>query len=528
MEFCAIYCRLSDEDKDKASKGDDSESIQNQKLLLSEYAASQGWAVYRIYSDDDYSGLDQDRPAFNAMLRDAEAGRFHILLCKTQSRFTRDMELVEKYLHHKFIEWGIRFIGLVDHVDTSIKGNKKARQINGLINEWYCEDLSDNIRSVFRSKMRQGQYLGAYAPYGYQKDPSDNHRLVIDPEAAEVVQKIFSLYLQGYGTHRIAQILNDLGYPKPSVYRQILQKTCPAPNDDMDAGRSGLWSHTTINRILRNEVYTGVLCQGKETTISYKSKKRIWRDKSEWITIENNHEAIIDRRDFDAVQSLLDQKRRSGKPGKAHLFATLVHCMDCGGTMIKGTTNTNQLHNVTYQYLKCGTYTKSSGKYCPTPHRINFARLESAVIQELERLLNAYLDQEGYDRVCAKLCPTNSQDASRVRHDLSLVQQKKEERNRALSSLYIDKANGQIDEAQYAIISKGICRELEQLTRQEEELLVVSAKQENTEPVTLPHRLKISDLTYDIVHKAIRSIEIGDIHDGAQEVNIHWNFSRFF
>lgn len=150
----AIYCRLSDEDKDKVISTKDSESIKNQKNILIKYAAQQGWSIYKIYSDDDFSGLDNQRPAWNEMIKDAKERKFNIILCKSQSRFTRDMEVVEKYLHNKFIEWGIRFIGLTDNSDTLNKGNKKQRQINGLVNEWYCEDVSENIKSVFDMKRR--------------------------------------------------------------------------------------------------------------------------------------------------------------------------------------------------------------------------------------------------------------------------------------------------------------------------------------------------------------------------------------
>lgn len=149
----AIYCRLSKEDE---GKNGESESIQNQKSMLTAYAAEKGFEVYRIYSDEDYSGIDRERPAFNEMIRAASEHRFDVVLAKTQSRFTRDMELVEKYLHGKFIEWGIRFIAVVDHVDTGEAANKKSRQINGLINEWYLEDLSNNVRAVLDHKRREG------------------------------------------------------------------------------------------------------------------------------------------------------------------------------------------------------------------------------------------------------------------------------------------------------------------------------------------------------------------------------------
>ena len=167
----AIYCRLSEEDKDKRHVTDDSESIQNQKSMLIQYATEQGWEIYGIYSDDDYTGADRSRPEFNRLLEDAKHKKFDIVLCKTQSRFTRELELVEKYIHGYFPIWGIRFVSIVDNADTENKGNKKSRQINGLVNEWYLEDMSENIKSVLTDKRKNGYHIGAFALYGYQKEP---------------------------------------------------------------------------------------------------------------------------------------------------------------------------------------------------------------------------------------------------------------------------------------------------------------------------------------------------------------------
>ena len=176
----AIYCRLSEEDRCKTAPQEDSNSIQNQKALLQQYAQQAGWEIHRIYTDEDYSGMDRHRPAFCAMLQDAQAGLFQTILCKSQSRFTRDMELVEHYLHRKFPEWGIRFLALADHVDTEVKGNKKARQINALINEWYLEDLSENIRMGLNHKRQQGLHIGSFPLYGYQRLPTQKGHLVSD------------------------------------------------------------------------------------------------------------------------------------------------------------------------------------------------------------------------------------------------------------------------------------------------------------------------------------------------------------
>lgn len=196
-----IYVRLSDEDRDKRCAIDESESIQNQKSMLINYCIEQGWKIHNIYCDEDYSGADRNRPAFNQMLKDCEEGKVDIVLCKTQSRFSRDMEMIEKYIHGKFLEWNVRFVSIIDHADTNVAGNKKARQINGLINEWYLEDLSDNIRRTLHHKKIKGEYCCPYAPYGYKLNPEDKHKFIIDPPAAEVVKSIFEMYKQGMGIY---------------------------------------------------------------------------------------------------------------------------------------------------------------------------------------------------------------------------------------------------------------------------------------------------------------------------------------
>lgn len=270
--------------------------------MLLRYAAEHGYTVQEVYIDEDYSGADRRRPAFNQMLAAGERREFDVILAKTQSRFTRDMELVEKYLHGKFAEWGIRFIAVVDHVDTQDRAGKKARQINGLINEWYLEDLSDNVRSVLTHKRWQGDYIATFALYGYRKDPADHSRLLPDPEAAAVVRHIYALYLQGYGTARIAHILNAEGIPPPSVYRQ--QHGGPAHTG------SGQWSRATLHQMLTNRTYAGDLEQGRRRKVSYKSARSVRLPRSQWIVVPGTHEGLVSRADFAAVQARLARRGR--------------------------------------------------------------------------------------------------------------------------------------------------------------------------------------------------------------------------
>lgn len=299
MPKAALYCRLSVED----GTGEESESIRNQRILLIAYAQKNGWEIYDVYEDEDYSGLREDRPAFCRLLQDAKDKKFEIILCKTQSRFTRSAATAEIYLHERFPLWGIRFVTVVDGVDTSKKENKKARQINSLVNEWYCEELSENIRSVLRKKMEMGQFLGNYAPYGYQKDAFDRHHLVVLEEEAKVIRYMAKLYLSGLSCKKIAEQLTLENIPTPSQEKRkrgqdLGRKTCMQ------------WGAGTVRKILKNPVYMGHMVQGREQKISYKSKKTMELPMEKWIVVKNTHEPILSEKTYEKVQKKLAKNRR--------------------------------------------------------------------------------------------------------------------------------------------------------------------------------------------------------------------------
>lgn len=280
----AIYLRLSEEDRDKKCKDDVSESIANQEMMLVDYARKMGWEIYCIYNDEDWKGANRDRPGFNKILKLAEEGKIDIILCKSQSRFTREIELTEKYINGLFLEWNVRFIGLVDNADTNVKGNKKSRQINGMVNEWYIEDLSDNIKGVLTSKRENGQYIGSVPLYGYLKDPEQKGHLVIDPVAAEVVKKVFTLYNQGYGKTAIARQLNNEGIPNPTQYKVQQGIRYKTPPNKLGTQ----WKYFAISNMLSNEMYIGNMVQGKYGSISYKSQKNKPKPKEQWIRKPRN------------------------------------------------------------------------------------------------------------------------------------------------------------------------------------------------------------------------------------------------
>jgi site-specific DNA recombinase len=517
----AIYCRLSDEDRNKINDTDDSESIQNQKNLLMRYAIDKGWDIYKIYSDDDYSGLDKDRPEFLQMINEAEAGKFDIILCKHQSRFTRDMELVEKYLHNKFIEWGIRFVTVVDGVDTKDKHNKKSRQINGLINEWYCEDISESIKAVFRSKQQQGKFIGAFATYGYVKDPNDRNKIIIDEEAAAVVRKIFNLYLQGHGTQHIAFILNDEGIPNPTKFKGLkgLKYINSSAKDNY-----GLWNKTTIKRIIKNPVYIGNLVQHQTEKVSYKSKKKINIRREDWVIVEGTHEAIIEKKDFVLAQERIKGNIRSSGIGQAHIFAGKIRCLDCGNTIVKSNNGTGR------EYLRCKLYAIDPKKQLCTIHSIRFDRLVELVEGKIRQHFQA-INQDNIVSMFAK--EINFEDKEkRIRNELKSIIREIDARNGALRNLYLDKTKGIIDEMQFEEFNAAFASEKKDFLNRkqflEEELSKVKDKSKELENYKkiVQRYINFDKLSHVMVNELIDYIEIGekDKETNDQKIKIHWLF----
>ncbi len=532
MDKAAIYCRLSKEDVDKLRKGDDSESIHNQKLLLMDYAMEHYMQIYKIYSDDDYSGTDKDRPEWNKMLKDAECGEFNVILCKTQSRFTREMEMVEKYIHGLFLEWGVRFIGVVDHVDTNIEGNKKARQINGLVNEWYLEDLSNNIKAVFRKKMEDGQFLGAFAPYGYQNNPNDRHKIMIDEEAAKVVKKIYDLYTEGYSIKRICYILTESQIPTPTAYKQSLGYAYKNPNSKSATAKLGVWGPTTVRSILSNTIYIGVLTQGKEKKLSYKSKKVVRTPESEWIVKVDNHEAIIDKSTFSQVQKMLKAKRtvsgdtKGYKKMKAHCLAGKVKCPDCGSSLIKTGGSTKEC-----RYLRCQLANKTRNKMC-TPHSVRLNLLIDMVAGEIRRIINVVLNED-YERYLEVILDdiSDTKNAMEIKtKELNRVNRIIQDNKDALSSLYMDKVKKVVTEAEYVMYKEKFNDTISEqqakyskLVNELEGLKAIQTEKPDASSLAKKY-VDFEELTGKMVANFIDYIEVSekDMY-GSQDVHIHWN-----
>ena len=518
MPKVAIYCRLSEEDRNKQSETDDSNSIQNQKAMLLQYSLEHGWEVFNIYSDDDYAGSDRNRPAFKRLLRDAELRKFDIVLCKTQSRFTRELELVEKYIHGLFPVWGIRFVSIVDNADTANKGKKKSRQINGLVNEWYLEDMSENIRSVLVNRRQNGFHIGAFALYGYKKDPDQKGHLLIDEEAAAIVREVFTLFSQGYGKTAIARMLNDRGVPNPTEYKRLHGLRYQQPKRK----NSTLWKYFAIADMLENEIYIGNMVQGKYGSVSYKTKQNKPRPKDQWYRVEGTHEPIIDRELWDRVQTILAQRARPFSGGSIGLFARKARCANCGCTM-------RSSKNRGRRYLQCSN--RHVAKDACIGSFISVEKLEQIVLNELNRLSAEYLNKDELEQHI-QFCDSLQMQKNRLVSDLSAYEKKISEFLRGIRELYLDKVRGVITQQEYVELSRDFSGEKERLERmvsdtqrQIEDLDSRLAAGDNRKAI-IEQYTNLDHLTREMVEVLIDYITVGKRAPGEKNppIEIHWSF----
>ena len=514
----AIYCRLSEEDRNKQTETDDSGSIQNQKAMLLQYAMEQGWELYNIYSDDDYAGADRRRPEFNRLLHDAEGRKFDIVLCKTQSRFTRELELVEKYIHGLFPVWGIRFISIVDNADTDNKGNKKSRQINGLVNEWYLEDMSDNIRSVLKNRRENGFHIGSFALYGYKKDPDKRGHLLIDEEASAVVREVFTLFSKGCGKTAIARMLNDRGIPNPTEYKRLKGFRYKQPK----SRSSTLWKYFAISDMLTNEMYIGNMVQGKYGSVSYKTKQNKPRPKDKWYIVEGTHEPIIDRELWDRVQKMIAERAKPFEVGTIGLFAKKVRCANCGYVM-------RSSKNRGKHYLQCSS--RHVAKDACEGAFISVDKLEQMVLNEMNRLSDEYLNKVELER-SIKFCSDLQAQKEAVLYSIAAYEKRVGEFSKGISELYMDKVRGLISAEDYAAMSHGFVADRERLEK------LISDGQSRIEEIegkieTGDNRREIIErytnlkhLNREMVEILIDYISVGKRIKGTNDVpvEIHWNF----
>lgn len=373
----AEYIRLSREDGDKA----ESDSIGNQRKLITDYLKDKDdFVLYDTYIDDGFTGTNFNRPSFKRMIADIEAGKVNCVIVKDLSRFGRDYIDTGKYLERYFPDNEVRFISITDHIDSMKQAYDMLLPIKNIFNEQYARDISKKVHASMKTKQRAGEFIGAFASYGYKKSPADKNKLVIDEYAAGVIRKIFKLYIEGYGKIRIAAILNEDGIVCPSEYKKINGDNYRNSNR-LDS--TSYWTYSTINRILQNEMYIGNMVQNKKSQrMRGKSKAQ---DKEDWIVVKGTHEAIIDDETWNKVQDLLKRRTRNlDLNSNMSIFAGFLKCGDCGRSLAKKVGTPGHGGGIVNYY--CGTYVRSGRQYC-TPHPIPHLVLEKILLEDLKAIM---------------------------------------------------------------------------------------------------------------------------------------------
>ena len=432
----ALYCRLS---RDDGADGD-SNSISNQKRMLSKYAKEHGFDNTRFYVDDGYTGTNFNRPGFLKMLEDMDAGYVSTLIIKDMSRLGRDYLQSGYYTESYFPDRNIRFIAINDGVD-SINGDNEFIPFRNIMNEMYARDISRKVRSAHRIRGNMGEPLGQ-PPYGYMKSPENKKKWIIDPPAAAVVRKIFRLFLEGKGIDTIARMMQEDGHLNCTAYWQSKgigrggKKVQPNPYK---------WKCSTISGILQRQEYCGDIINFKTTSRSFKNRRRIDNNPEDRVIFKDVHEPIISREDFEIVQKLAGNvKRRPPKPenGDKNIFCDLLYCADCGKKLWYHTnTNNSNIH-----YFSCSNYVKDYRGTCPTRHYIRVEGVEQVVIRELARLA-AYLeeDEEAFVELLAKKSEKDAQmERKLLQNELQSSIARNEAVARLFEKLYEDNATGKV------------------------------------------------------------------------------------
>lgn len=453
------YLRLSHEDGDK----EESNSITGQKNLIRDYFNHHPEIVEcGMKVDDGFSGSSFERPAFQEMMADVKAGKINCIVVKDLSRFGRNYLDAGEYIERIFPFLGIRFIAINDNYDSLHRNNQSDEFVipfKNLINEAYCRDTSVKIRSQLEIKRRRGDFIGSFAVYGYLKDPENKNHLVVDEFAADVVRDIFRWKIEGISAGDIADRLNRDGILAPLDYKKSQGLHFATP---FGINARSSWNATTILRILKNPVYTGVLEQGKNTTPSYKVKRRIEKPREEWNVVKGMHEAVIDQHDFEVVQKVLAMDTRTSPGNDAvELFSGMVYCGECGAAMVRKTVPSGKKK---YIYYVCAAHKNEKTCYA---HSLRDSILEEIILESVKRQVQNVL---GMEKILGLTETAILQQAGVKKHQGRLDKKNEEigRYQRLLCSLYENLTEGVIDREEYRGLKTNYTALLSEAERQAE------------------------------------------------------------
>ena len=517
-----MYLRLSKADDKDDNVNDPSQSIVNQRELINRYILDNGWDLYDEYIDDGYSGTNFDRPDFQRMTADIEQGKINLVIVKDLSRLGRNVGRTTTYIEEFLPLHNVRFIAINNNIDSFAKNNSNNELIGmtGFMNDWYCLDISKKIRSTFNSKRQEGQFIGAFAPYGYLKDPNNKNKLIIDPEASLVIKRIFNMRINGTGNEAIMRTLNAENIPCPTKYKE--QKGMNYKNVNI---KRYLWTAETIKSILSNPTYIGNMAQRRNEKINYKLKKFRKVPRKDWIIVENTHEPIIDKETFQTVQELLKQKAYGTTQNKTeHFLGGLLVCGECG----KPLTFRRDNKKVTKDFITlCSSYTRFST--C-TRHAVLEEELNDLVIKDLKSTVKKVLKNKSRSEFLGKI----QKPTLKIDNNITKIIAEKEKRKNEIvtlrKSLYEDWKKGKITEEDYDSMYEDYNKEKEQLNNEIEKLqLEISNKKQEIPNKNLDKLLEeIVDfkiIPKTILVKLIEKVEVfEDKPNKTKSVKVHYKF----
>lgn len=499
----AIYIRLSKEDLDKK---DESVSVKNQREILLEYLRQNPeLELVGIYIDDGYTGTDFDRPDFKRLKDDIENGIINCVVVKDSNRLGRNYTAVGELTENYFPRNGVRFIAVNNCYDSADDNMNDVTRcismgVTNVINESYSAMNSVSIRGTLNSNRKNGKFIGAFACYGYAKDPDDHHKLIIDDEAADVVRMIYKRFISGSSVGAIARELNNLGIPNPTDYKQKKGLKFHSRKGKND----GLWSDRTIRRILQNEMYIGNMVQGINKVISYKIHECKAVPKEDWIVVENTHEPIVSRETFDKAQALFGKHIRSSHTtNNRSLFAGLVRCADCGAIMSK---KTNKHSYGTYSYYRCTTKLKKGN--CTT-HSIRIDKLEDAVLKYLKTMIDLAVE---YDEVVKNLNNEREKPERVTENALASQKAELEMNQKAVLDLYPDWKAGILTRDEYFAEKEYLTERINELNESINNIVRAQKEESKKEKNSfVTHFLKhknINKLTPEILNELVDTIYV--------------------
>lgn len=434
------YIRLSESDEDKAYESD-SESVINQRHLLMDFVKENGFTFVDEYVDDGYTGTNFDRPGFQRMIKDIESGRINCVITKDLSRLGRNHVGCGNLLEEYFPANKIRFISILDGVDTFLdSANNDIAPFKSLFNDMTSKDTSKKIRSILKNKKQQGKFIGSKPCYGYMRDPLDKGHLIPDSEVAPVVKKIFKMAYYGTGVSDIVSYLNDNNIKSPSTYKG----TKPSSRQKLN-----MWTISSVNKLLKNRIYTGDMVQNKQTKMSYKSQKKITLDQSLWIIVENTHEPLVSKAMFDSIQNTPARTRITHCNREKRSLENLLTCKECGNTLsVLYRKNKNYKDN-TYWSVNCNKYARDPRRKLCYPHFFPYDKLEEVILEAIKNTCQRYLDSLNIKELSEKIKLQRKKMKNEHQKERESLVLDIDELKRKMDALYDDKFNGIISADNY-------------------------------------------------------------------------------